>query len=340
MTSPAILGLGPHGERPSPAERVTLRDVDPDRVRRAGFRVGITLHTTRSDHARQHMAGLVATLGRFGVAVAEVVDCAFDARIQARALERLAKARIDAVVSLPLPGVDVAEAHRKVSAAGCRLILIDNSPASLLPGSDYACLVSADNFGLGEIAARLLAPHVKPNRCVGLVSYKLDFFASAQREIAFRRWLETNRPDLSIHTIKFSRPGEVATALSKALETGSDLAGLFVVWDTPAREALAALARLGRIMPLSTVDLGADIAIALASGRVQGVAAQRPYDQGVTTGLATVAALLALDLPPWVALPAMEVTRENVIAAFQAIWHRPAPHALIDLARRGVGRIA
>jgi ribose transport system substrate-binding protein len=338
MTRAAILGLGPHGERPSPPESVTLREVDPDLVRKAGLRAAIVLHTARSDHAKQHLAGLVATLGRYGVAVTEVVDCAFDPAVQTRALERVARARVDAIVSLPLTGVETAEAHRRASACGIKLILIDNSPTSLLPGTDYACLVSADNFGLGEIAARLLAPHVAPGGSIGVVSYKLDFFASAQREIAFRRWMETSRPDLVIRTIKFARFGDVASALAEAIGAGPDLSGLFVVWDTPAREALSALAGLGRSLPMTTVDLGADIAVALAAGQVQGVAAQRPYDQGVTTGMATIAALLSLDLPPWVALPAMEVTRDNVVSAFQAIWHRPAPGTLIDLARRSPGK--
>jgi ribose transport system substrate-binding protein len=304
-------------------------------ARRAGFTVAIVLHTRRSDHARQHLAGMVAALGRHAVSVIEVVDCAFDPAAQVRALDRLVRVAPDAIVSLPLSGGDAADAHAAVPRAGIKLILIDNSPASLLPGSDYACLVSADNFGLGEIGARLLSPHVGQGGTVGIISYKLEFFVAAQREIAFRRWMGTRRPDIALETVKFSELGQVPAALGSCLAEHPRLGGLFAVWDTPAIEAITTLRRRDRVLPVTTVDLGREVAIALASGEiVKGIAAQQPYDQGVTVATATVASLLGLDIPPWIALPAVEVTRGHVVAAYQAIWHQPAPAELIALARR------
>jgi ribose transport system substrate-binding protein len=330
-----ILGLGPHGERPAGPDRITLTAADRDRARRAGFTVAIVLHTRGSDHARQHLAGMVAALGRHAVSVVEVVDCAFDPAAQVRALDRLVKVAPDAIVSLPLSGADAADAHAAVPRAGIKLILIDNSPARLLPGSDYACLVSADNFGLGEIGARLLAPHVGQGATVGVISYKLDFFVAAQREIAFRRWMEARRPDIALATIKFAELGQLPAVLGAGLAEHPRLGGLFAVWDTPAIEAISTLRRSDRVLPVTTVDLGREVATALASGEiVKGIAAQQPYDQGVTVAKATVATLLGLDIPPWIALPAVEVTRGEVVSAYQAIWHQPAPPQLITLARR------
>jgi ribose transport system substrate-binding protein len=333
-----ILGLGPHGERPAPPDRVALGEADRERARRAGFTVAIVLHTRRSDHARQHLAGMVATLGRHAVNVIEVVDCAFDPAAQVKALRRLVGIAPDAIISLPLAGSAVTEAHRAVPAAGLKLILIDNSPSGLLAGQDYACLVSADNFGLGEIGARLLAPHVTKGGRVGVISYKLDFFVAAQREIAFRRWMEEHRPDIALETIKFTKLGEVHAALGPRLQAQPRLGGLFAVWDTPANEAIAMLRRLEKVLPVTTIDLGLEVATALASGEiVQGIAAQQPYDQGATVATAAVAALLGVDIPPWIALPAVEVTRERVVSAYQTIWHQPAPAILIELARRRIG---
>jgi ribose transport system substrate-binding protein len=336
---PAILGLGPHGERPAPPDRIPLGQSEKERARHAGFTVAIVLHTRRSDHARQHLAGMVAMLGRHGVSVVEVVDCAFEPAMQVQSLRRLIGMAPDAIISLPLSGPEIAEAHRDVSAAGLKLILIDNSPTQLMPERDYACLVSADNFGLGEISARLLAPHVAQSKTIGVISYKQDFFVAAQREIAFRRWMEAHRPDVALKTVKFARLGEIHEVLDPFIRANPALGGLFAVWDTPANEAISLLRRLDKVLPVTTVDLGLEAATALASGEiVKGIAAQQPYEQGATVALATIASLLDVEIPPWIALPAVEVTRDLVVSAYQAIWHRPAPRALIEMARWSVCR--
>ncbi len=43
---------------------------------------------------------------------------------------------------------------------------------------------------------------------------------------------------------------------------------------------------------------------------------------------AAIMALVGAEAPAWVALPAFPVTRANVLEAYEAIWHRPAPPAL------------
>ncbi|MDQ0473147.1 substrate-binding domain-containing protein [Labrys wisconsinensis] len=329
----AILGLGPHGERPASPDRLRLGEAEAATARAAGFTVAVVLHTRQSDWARQHLAGIVATLGRFAVTVLEVVDCAFDAGAQVRALERLVRRRPDAIISLPVSNSGVAEAHRQVSAAGIHLILIDNSPSALRAGTDYACLVSADNFGLGQIGARLLAPCVPHEGMVGVVSYNLDFFVAAQREIAFRKWMADQRPDIRLHTVKFREMEQVGPMVGCCLDDHPGLAGLFVIWDTPAIAVLAELRARGRSLPVTTIDLGTEIAVALAQGDlVRGVGAQQPYDQGVTVATATVATLLGLEVPAWIALPALEVTRERVVSVYQSVWHAPAPETLIRAA--------
>lgn len=58
-----------------------------------------------------------------------------------------------------------------------------------------------------------------------------------------------------------------------------------------------------------------------------------PYDQGCAAARVTLAALLGLPVPPWVALAGREVTPFDVIEAYQVIWHQPAPKAIIDSVR-------
>ena len=36
------------------------------------------------------------------------------------------------------------------------------------------------------------------------------------------------------------------------------------------------------------------------------------------------------DPPTWVALPGIKVTRDNVVEAYQSIWHAAAPRSLLS----------
>lgn len=329
-----ISGLGPHGERAAPPERVALFPEDIAGAQAARFRVGIVLHTTSSDWAKQQLAGIIATFGDCETAVIEVVDCAFAPEAQIAALDRLRGEKPDAIISIPVANSAVADAHRRVSQAGIRLLLLDNVPTGLLPGSDYVALVSADNFGLGQIAAQFLAGQLPDAATVGVLSYHAEFFATNEREIAFDKWMRMNRPDVSLRVRKFDR---IQTAGQDALALLTDspkLAGLFVVWDTPAMEAVKALARMEHRLPIATIDLGREAAIDLASGgMVCGIGAQQPYLQGVAVAQTCIHALLGKQPPGWVALPGLAVSRENVVESFQKVWRKPAPREVLVSAR-------
>src|SRR5580700_8525864 len=84
----AISGLGPHGEKATPPERLSLSEAEADEAHRRRFEIAVVLHTTSSDWSKQQLAGIVTTLGRYSAAVVEVVDCAFAIDAQIAALDR------------------------------------------------------------------------------------------------------------------------------------------------------------------------------------------------------------------------------------------------------------
>lgn len=330
----SITGLGPHGERAVPAGQVTVSETDADAARERRFSVAIVLHTTASDWAKEELAGIVMTLGRYGAAVVEVVDCGFDVDKQVAALDRLTREPIDAVLSIPIGSNRVADAHRAIAAAGKKLILLDNAPIGMLPGTDYVSVVSTDNFGLGQIGAELLSPHVPQGGTVGILAYGVDFFATHEREIAFRKWVNAHRPDLTLVRGKFPDVGQAEATTAELLESHPELAGLFAVWDVPAMAAVDAIRSAGRKVAMTTVDLGNGAAAELARGEIlKGIAAQLPFDQGIAVGVATILGLLGREPPPWIALPGLAVTADDVVEAYQVIWRSPAPPDLIKARR-------
>ena len=326
-----ISGLGPHGERAAPPERVTLLPEDHTAAKTRGFRVAVVLHTLESDWARQQLSGIVGTLGDCGTAVTHVIDCAFSPTAQIQALDQLLAQKPDAVISLPVANEEVAFAHARLADAGIKLVLLDNAPTGLLPGRHYGTLVSADNFGLGAIAAEGLSPRLPQGAEVGLLGYAADFFATNEREIAFAKWMLAHRPDVTIRKDSFGRIDEAALRTEAMLAAHPDLAGLFVVWDTPALKAAEVLKRQSREIPIVTVDLGEEAAIGLAQGApFVVIAAQQPYLQGVAAAQTTVLSLLGRPTPAWIALPGITVTRANVVESFQRIWRSPAPQSVLQ----------
>ena len=111
-----------------------------------------------------------------------------------------------------------------------------------------------------------------------------------------------------------------------------DISGLFVVWDTPAYAVATLLQTEGHALAMATVDLGEDVAIALAAGRhFVSVAAQQPFQQGVAAARTTILALLGRTVPAWIAMPGVAVARGNVADSFQIIWRKPAPREVLRL---------
>lgn len=333
-TAMSIAGLGPHGERAVPADQIQLTQADAAQARARRFSVAVVLHTTTSDWSKQELAGIAATLGLYSAALVEVVDCNFDVDLQVAALDRLAREPVDAVISIPIGNARVAAAHRALTQSGRKLVLLDNAPTGLLPGTDYASVVSTDNFGLGQSCAEMLSPHIPHGGAAGILGYGIDFYATHEREIAFRKWMGTNRPDVTLVRERFADLDGAGPAAMAMVEKTAGLSGIFAVWDVPAMKAVRALAQHGIDIPITTVDLGNEVAVDMARhGMIKGVGAQLPHDQGSAAARVTLAALLGLPVPPWVALAGREVTPSDVIEAYQVIWHLPAPKAIIDSVR-------
>ena len=333
-TAMTIAGLGPHGERAVPADQIQLTETNAAQARARRFSVALVLHTTTSDWSKQELAGIAATLGLYSAALVEVVDCNFDVDLQVAALDRLAREPVDAVISIPIGNARVAAAHRALTQSGRKLVLLDNAPTGLLPGTDYASVVSTDNFGLGQSCAEMLSPHIPQGGAAGILGYGIDFYATHEREIAFRKWMGTNRPDVTLVRARFADLEGAGPAALAMVEKTPGLSGIFAVWDVPAMKAVRALAQHGIDIPITTVDLGNEVALDMArQGMIKGVGAQLPHDQGSAAARVILAALLGLPVPPWVALAGRQVTPSDVIEAYQVIWHLPAPKAIIESAR-------
>ena len=264
---------------PFPADKLVLNDVEAERARAGTFSAAIVLHTTTSDWSRQELAGIVATLGHHCATVVEIVDCGFDKDRQNKELLRLAAAPVDAVISLPIGSSGVLEAHRAIARAGKKLVLLDNAPSGLRPGVDYLSVSSADNFGLGAISAELTSPYAPHEGVVGILTYEAEFFVTNEREIAFRKWMGAERPDVTLVRGRFGRVEDADVAYERLLAENDDLDCVFVAWDMPALQG-ALGDRAGRRKPAPRHGRSRQRD---RRGAAQGRAAQRASRRNVRT---------------------------------------------------------
>jgi ribose transport system substrate-binding protein len=194
------------------------------------------------------------------------------------------------------------------------------------PGVDYLSVSSADNFGLGAIAAELTSPYVTSEGVAGILTYEAEFFVTNEREIAFRKWMSAERPDVTLVRGRFGKVEEAGAAYERLLAENDDLDCVFVAWDVPALSVLSAIREGARSLPMITVDLGNEIAAELRrDGPLKGIAAQRPYDQGAAAASAVLLGLIGRSPPAWITSTGLKVTRENLRDAYEAVWHAPAP---------------
>ena len=67
-------------------------------------------------------------------------------------------------------------------------------------------------------------------------------------------------------------------------------------------------------------------------GLVYGLGAQRPFDQGVNEAKLAAFGLLGKEAPPYVALNALPVTKDNILEAWETVYHAPPPDELVAAA--------
>jgi ribose transport system substrate-binding protein len=98
----------------------------------------------------------------------------------------------------------------------------------------------------------------------------------------------------------------------------------------PAEGVIAAARSNGRDdLVITTIDLGANVAINMASGGfVKGLGAQRPFDQGVTEAKLAGYGLLGKEAPAYVALPALPVEKANLLDAWKQVYSTEAPDSV------------
>jgi ribose transport system substrate-binding protein len=331
-----VFSTGPGGEEATPASEVSLSDEELAQIRDMNATAAIVMHYGGNDWATAQIDGLRYQFEQMGIEVIAVTDAGFDPGTQVSNIETVLARNPDIIVSIPTDPVATSSAYKAAADKGVTLVFMDNVPDDLAQGEDYVSVVSADNYGNGVVSAHLIAQALGGEGQVGIVFHAADFFVTQQRYDAFKATIQEEYPGIEIVAEQgIGGPdfaGEAERVASAMLTRNRNIDGIWAVWDVPAEGVIAAARAAGRSeLVVTTIDLGLNVAIDMArEGIIYGLGAQRPFDQGVTEALLAGYGLLGKEAPAYVALPALPVTRENVLDAWQEVYHQEPP---ADLAR-------
>lgn len=334
-----VFSTGPNGEQPTAAGEVTLTDAEIQQIHGMGATAAIVMHYGGNDWSVAQVAGLRDQFGKMGIEVIAETDADFQSETQVSDIETTLARNPSIIVSIPTDPVATASAYRQAAEQGVKLVFMDNVPEGFVQGTDYVSCISADNYGNGVASARIMGEQLGGQGKIGLVFHAADFFVTRQRYDAFKATIASEFPNIEIIAEQgISGPdfaGDGDQVASAMLTQNNDINGIWAVWDIPAEGVANAVRTSGREndVIVTTIDLGQNVAISIAEGGViKGLGAQRPFDQGVTEAMLAGYGLIGKTAPAYVALPALPVTRENVIEAWTIVYHQEAPAALQEAA--------
>ncbi|MCM3213596.1 substrate-binding domain-containing protein [Niallia taxi] len=320
-----ILSTGPNGEEAVSAKTLHLSRKDLKKLREMHYTAAISMHYAGDNWGRAQIEGLETTFNKMGIRVVSVTDAQLNPDKQIADIQKILAKKPDILVSLPIDPLSTSEVYKTASQSGVKLVFIDNTPYGLEAGKDYISVVSADNYGNGVYAADIMAEKIGFKGKIGVLYYNADFFVTKQRLTAFEKKIRESYPDIQIITRSgFTNPNEGKELAGAMISQHLDLKGIFVDWDLVAEGAIASARALGRHdLVITTMDLGTNTALEIAKdGVIKGSGSQMPYHQGVAEAILAGYALLGKPAPAYVAVPALKVTKENLLKVWKFIYNR------------------
>jgi ribose transport system substrate-binding protein len=334
LTSGAVFSKGPNGESAAAASSVQLSSDEIAKIKAMGATAAICLHYGGNDWSTAQVAGQKARMAELGINLIAVTDANFKPETQVSDIETVLARKPSIIISIPTDAVATAPAYKKAANQGVKLVFMDNVPNGFVAGKDYVSDVSADNYGNGVAAGYSMADVLSKSGKIGTVFHAADFFVTKERYQGFKDTITQNYPDIQIVEEQgIAGPdfaGDAQKAAAAILTKHPDVKAIWAVWDVPAQgvEAAARAANRGDLI-IITEDLGLDAAVSIAKkGLIKGLGAQRPYDQGVTEVNLAGYGLLGKTAPAYVALSALPVNHDNVLDAWQTVYHASPPASL------------
>jgi ribose transport system substrate-binding protein len=324
--------IGPKGETATPFSALLLTDEDVAALKQGSYKAALLWHL-QSDLMSAYEQGVRDELARVGVEVVVTTDANLDVAKQRNDVETAMAKSPDLILTVPIDPIASAAAFAPARDKGVKLVFAAGVPDGYVHGKDYVTLLTDDLFQMGALAADALAEAIGGKGEIGYIYFDATLYVPNQRDQAFKYTIEHKYPDIKIVAsqgiVDALRAEEVADGF---LLKHPKLDGIYVTWAQPAESVLTSLRNSGNThTKVVTIDLSESVALdMIKGGNVAAIIADEGYNYGVASARAGALGLLGKEVPPYVVVPALAITKDNIKEGWNTSLHRDPPQSVLD----------
>jgi ribose transport system substrate-binding protein len=274
-------------------------------------------------------SGVHAKAAEYGIDVVATASTDFDPAKEASAVETVMASKPDILITIPVDPTAGAQNYKPALDAGVTMAFYDNPVDGWTAGNQYVAISTGDHYRMGKAAADLLAQAIGDTGTYGFIQLDVVFYNSNNREKGFLAEMAQAHPGIkNVAWTGFTDESTIGAAADAMLTQHPDLDGIYISYSGAAPALFASLAQAGNThTKVVTHDLDAanDVIMATAGSNYYGTAIEHTFDEGANTVKAAVLARCGVDVPPFIVVPALAVTRDNLAQAWQEGFHADPP---------------
>jgi ribose transport system substrate-binding protein len=335
IKSSKTLGLthGPNGEKSTPASVLKLSSIEVARVNAGHYTAALVWHES-SDFTTAVTAGARDEFERLGIEVIAETSARFDAAKQKADVETVGAKKPSVLLTLPVDPVVTASAYKAVAKQGTKIVLLSSVPRGMKYGRDYVNLVTDDLFQMGKRAADALAAAVGGKGTLAYFFHDANHYVTNQRDQAFLKTITGNYPNIDVVAKSgIADPNRAQDQASATLVKNPGLSGVYVMFSQPPGEGVLAALRANGNSTTKIVSLDLDEPLALdmaKGGNTFALIADKAYELGGAMATSAAYGLLGKKAPAFVVVPALTVTKSNLVQGYRESLHRDPPASVLN----------
>jgi ribose transport system substrate-binding protein len=323
---------GPNGEQATLSSALELTPREIAKLRAAHHTAAFAWHEN-ADFTTAVTAGARDAFDELGIDVVAETSAGFDAAKQKADIESIQAKKPSVLLTLPVDPVVTASAYKEVAAQGTKIVLLSSVPQGMRYGRDYVDVVTDDLFQMGKRAADALAAAVGDKGKVAYFFHDATHYVTNQRDQAFLRTITENYPKIEVVAKRgIADPNKAQDEANAVILNNPDLAGAYVMFSQPPGEGvLAALRASGNTnTKLVSLDLDELLALDMAKGgNTFALIVDKAYEIGQAMAKSAAYGLLGKQAPPFVVVPAMTITRSNLVDGYRQSLRREPPASVL-----------
>lgn len=273
--------------------------------------------------------GVRETAATYGISVPLTAATDFDPAKEASAVETVMAGKPDILIAIPADPVASKASFQPALDAGTTIVFYDNPVTGWTAGNQYVTISTGDHYRMGKDAADLLAKALGGKGKYGFIQLDVAFYNSNNREKGFLAEMAQKYPAMqNVAWAGFTDASTVGAAADAMLTQHPDLDGIYISYSGAAAGLFASLQAANNThVKVVTHDLDAanDVIMATKGSNYYGTAIEHTYDEGAMTVKAAVLKRCGVTVPPFIVVPALAVTRDNLLQAWQEGFHTTPP---------------